>query len=88
MNTLVRRKADDRIISLYACGVQIVCDNITGKRRSCQLEIAANAICREVIRLAMQTFDMLTAEDPDDYSLIQIDKLTKGIAGISIVCIK
>jgi len=60
------------------CGVQIVCDCATGKRKSTQLEIAANATCREVIRLAMQTFDMLSTEDCDDYSLIQYDRITKG----------
>ena len=58
--------------------MQIVCDSVNGTRRSTQLEIAANATCVDVIRLAMQAFDMLTNEQPDDYSLIQIDKITKG----------
>jgi len=51
---------------------------VSGKRRSKQLEIAANATCRQVIGLALNAFDMSPSEHPDDYSLIQIDRSTKG----------
>jgi len=61
------------------CGVKIVCDNVGGKRRSAQLEIAANVTCCHVIRVAMETFGMTSVtDDPSDYSLIQIDRNTKG----------
>jgi len=59
--------------------LQIVCESINGrKRRSTQLEIAANASCRQVISLAVKAFGMLFTEDPEDYSLIHIDRRTKG----------
>jgi len=61
-----------------ACVVKIVCDSVCGQRKSTQMEIAANATCLAVIRSAMQTFGMICTEDPSDYSLIQIDRLTKG----------
>jgi len=55
-----------------------VCDSVGERRRSTHLEIAANATCSDVIRLAMQAFGIIYNEDPSDYSLIQIDRLTKG----------
>ena len=42
-----------------------------------QLKIAANATCAEVIVLAMEKFEMCS-DVADDYSLIQVDKVTKG----------
>ena len=63
------------------CGLQIVCDSVSGRRKATQLEIAANLTCSQVIQLAMQKFDVLSTEDPTDYSLIQIDKHTTGRKG-------
>ena len=78
-----------RGISAYRKSVwralQVVCDNVDGKRQSSQLEIAANATCCEVIALAMQTFGIIYTQHPRDYSLIQIDRLTKG-ASVNRLC--
>ena len=66
--------------------MQIVCDGVGGKRKSTQLEIEANATCSNVIRQAMQSFGIIYTQHPHDYSLIQIDRLTKG-AGLIVIII-
>jgi hypothetical protein len=62
--------------------IKVVCESVSGRPKHVALDVAPNATARQVIRTVVQRFE-LSDEEPEEYSLIQIDKTTKDVDRIS-----